>query len=340
MARFIVSKSKVLESYNKIKTLGVNVSYSQKTNPVVAEILEEKTDCYFSVHSLKSLEKVKDKSRVWYFAQAWNKNEITELFKLNVSNFVVDNMNDLDIMLNNLDRKINLLLRMKLKENTVFTGKYFVFGMDSKKVNENIKLLKNNENIGKLGIHVHRKTQNVSEWNLKDEFSDAIDQETFKLIDMINIGGGIPAKYKNSNDKAIEVIYETIKEFSGWLKERNIELWAEPGRAIAAPSAVLEANIVNIYENNLVVDCSIFNGALDTAIANVKMLVEGEMEKGTSQQNYSIKGITPASEDILRYSVYLDNPKIGDKIKFLNAGAYTYTTDFCDLDKIETVIVE
>lgn len=340
MARFIISKSKVLESYNRIKSLGVNVSYSQKTNPVVAEILEDKTDCFFSVHSLKSLSNMKDKSRVWYFAQAWNKDEINELFKLKVSNFVVDNVTDLDILLTNLDRKINLLLRMKLKENTVFTGKYFVFGMDSKLVNEKIKLLKNSKNIGKLGIHVHRKTQNVSEWNLKDEFSDAIDQETFKLIDIINIGGGMPAKYKNSNDKAIDVIYQTIKEFSDWLKSRNIELWAEPGRAIAAPSAVLEASIVNIYENNIIVDCSIYNGALDTAIANVKLLVEGEIEEGTSQQNYLIKGITPASEDILRYSVYLDNPKVGDKIRFLNAGAYTYTTDFCDLDKIETVIVE
>jgi ornithine decarboxylase len=229
---------------------------------------------------------------------------------------------------------------MKLKENTVFTGKYFVFGMDAKVVNDKIMELRNNKNIDKIGIHFHRKTQNVAEWQLKEELLDALKPEVFDKIDIINIGGGIPAKYKNSNDKAIEVIYDSIRELNSWLKDKNIELWTEPGRAIAAPAVVLEANILNIYDNNIIVDCSIFNGMLDTAVANVKLIVENELDKGNSQQNYTIKGITPASEDILRYSVYLDNPKIGDKIRFLNAGAYTYATDFCDLDKIGTVIVE
>jgi ornithine decarboxylase len=44
--------------------------------------------------------------------------------------------------------------------------------------------------------------------------------------------------------------------------------------------------------------------------------------------------------DIFRYRTYLDNPKVGDKIVFLNAGAYTYSTDFCNLKKLETVIVD
>lgn len=341
MARFIISKSKVLDAYDRIKDLGVKISYSQKTNPLVAEILEDNTDCLFSVHSLKSLDKIKDKSRAWYFAQAWSREELDSLFSLNVNNFVIDNINDLNILTNYLNKnnkKINILLRMKLKENTVFTGKYFVFGMDSRTINEKIIELRSNQNIDKLGIHFHRKTQNVAEWELKEELMDALKPETFEAIDMINIGGGIPAKYKNSNDRAIEVIYDKIKELGIWLESKGIELMAEPGRAIAAPAAVLEADVLNVYDNNIIVDCSIYNGMLDTVVANVKLIVDGELEKGTAQQNYTIKGITPASEDILRYSVYLDNPKVGDKIRFLNAGAYTYTTDFCDLDEIEVVI--
>jgi hypothetical protein len=31
---------------------------------------------------------------------------------------------------------------------------------------------------------------------------------------------------------------------------------------------------------------------------------------------------------------------MGDKIIFINAGAYTYQTDFCHLDKIETKIID
>jgi diaminopimelate decarboxylase len=98
MARFIVSRKKAREAYDRIKDLGVKISYSQKTNPLVAEILEAATDCLFSVHSLKSLSKIKDKSRVWYFAQAWKDEDLDSLFSSGVNNFVVDNINDLDVL--------------------------------------------------------------------------------------------------------------------------------------------------------------------------------------------------------------------------------------------------
>ena len=40
--------------------------------------------------------------------------------------------------------------------------------------------------------------------------------------------------------------------------------------------------------------------------------------------------------DLFRYRAYLKNLKVGDKLVFLNVGAYNFTTDFCDLEKIET----
>ena len=39
--KFILSKSKVLEQYNKVKEIGDVVSYSSKTNQMVTKILEE-----------------------------------------------------------------------------------------------------------------------------------------------------------------------------------------------------------------------------------------------------------------------------------------------------------
>jgi len=44
--------------------------------------------------------------------------------------------------------------------------------------------------------------------------------------------------------------------------------------------------------------------------------------------------------DIFRYKVYLNSPKVGDKIRFLNAGAYNFSSDFCNLKKLKTEIVE
>jgi ornithine decarboxylase len=44
--------------------------------------------------------------------------------------------------------------------------------------------------------------------------------------------------------------------------------------------------------------------------------------------------------DLFRYRVYLKEVKVGDQLVFLNAGAYNFTTDFCDLEKLETQVVE
>ena len=63
---------------------------------------------------------------------------------------------------------------------------------------------------------------------------------------------------------------------------------------------------------------------------------EGEGEG----ESFIIKGCTPCSMDIFRYDVRLSNPKVGDSITFLNAGAYNFSSTFCNLERLPTVIVE
>ena len=107
--------------------------------------------------------------------------------------------------------------------------------------------------------------------------------------------------------------------------------------ATGAPAIKLQAEILNVYDNNIIINCSVFNGAMDTFVAHIRLLVEGELEKGDA---YTIKGSTPDSMDIFRYRVFFDKkPKIGDKVTFLNAGAYNYSSDFCKLPKLETEVV-
>ena len=342
--RFTISKKKVLEQYNKLKNAGFKISYSLKTNPIVGTILEKETDSWFSVHLTNELKHLKDFSRVMYLAQGWDEEELDELFKKGINKFVVDNETDLNTLLNYLEKnnkKIILFLRMKLKEMTIHTGRYFVFGMYSQRINELVKKLKDNKNIEKLGIHVHRKTQNVSEWSLKYEMEQSLAEETLKNIDYFCLGGGMPVKYKNISDKSIEYVLKKMKEFKEWLEQHNIEAIAEPGRYISGPPTKLVTYVKNVIENNIIINASVYNASMDTIIVPIKLLVEGELEEGPIENKFTIKGITPCSMDIFRYKVFLKNrPKRGDKIVFLNAGAYTFTTDFCDLNKIETEIVE
>ena len=170
MAKFILSKKKVLEQFEKVSIVSDIVSYSSKTNPYVTKILEKETDCMFSLHLTNELKNIKDMSRVLFLAQATGHDDFSNLYHTGIRNFVIDNESDLKEFLFFLnlweDIKVNLLLRLKLRENTIRTEKYFVFGMSSEIVNEKLKELRKNKNIEKLGIHFNRKTQNTSEWNL------------------------------------------------------------------------------------------------------------------------------------------------------------------------------
>lgn len=340
-SRFIVSKSKLLSQYKILKDLGLEVSYSLKTFPEIAHILENETDSFFTIHMMESFSFVKDYGRIWFVAQAWSKPQIKEMIEKNVRNFIVDNETDLKVLVDFLkdsNQKINLLLRLKMREHTIHTGKYFVFGMYSKQINELIPKLRQIKNIDKLGIHFHRKTQNTSEWNIKDELSQMIDKTTWDLIDIVNIGGGLPVDYKNTTARNIDFIFQKIIELKDWLNEKKIKLIIEPGRFLAAPPTKLETEILAIHENNIIVDASVYNSSMDSIIVPIKLLVEGEIENG---ENYVIKGCTPCSMDIFRYDVkFKEKPKVGDKIIFLNAGAYCFTTDFCNLPKLPIVFVD
>jgi ornithine decarboxylase len=343
MSKFILSKSKVLEQYKKVEQLADTVSYSSKTNAHVTKILEQESNCLFSVHFKNELKHIQDKSRVLFLAQAWNKEEIKELVQMQIRNFVVDNIPDLEILLSfleeNTDIKINLLLRLKLKENSIRTERYFVFGISSEIINKKVKELRNNSQIEKLGVHFHRKTQNMSEWNLQYEVSQILEEEVLEMIDIMNIGGGLPSEYANTNVKVIESIFNKIKEFKSWLNLKNIQLMIEPGRFISAPAVKLITKVLRIYENNIIVNASVYNSDMDALIVPVKLKVENEVDKNNGQP-YVIKGVTPCSMDLFRYRVYLKDVQEGDELIFLNAGAYNFTTNFCDLDEIETEVVE
>ncbi len=337
-AKFIVHKKKVLRQYNNLKEITPNITYSFKTNNEVAKVLEEETDSYFSIHMEESLPLIKDKSRIWFLTQAITPGQLERLFNQGIRKFIIDNEPDIEKMLEFLEKskhKIDLLLRLNIRENTLHTAKYFVFGMKSETIKKWLKVIKKHPNIKKTGIHFHRKTQNVGEWSIKEELMRTFGNDYLKIMDIINIGGGLPAKYKNSSDKTLPIIFKRLKELKKWLDEHNIELWLEPGRYIAAPSVDLETTIIGIYENTIVVNASIYNSAMDTQLLPLKLLIKGEKEKNEGKR-YIIKGYTPCSLDMFRYRVYLKNPKVGDKITFINAGAYNFTTDFCNLKKLKT----
>jgi len=338
---FTLSKSKLLEQIKKLEGLNLKISYSYKTNREIGKVLQEiAPQVNFSIHAQEEIKDIKDKSGISFFTQAESIEEIKETLKSGIKNFVIDNEIDLQRILKvvkETSTKINLSIRMKFQEHRIGTGKYFIYGLSSSKVNEIIKEIKDNPLIEKIGIHLHRKSQNTSEWEIIEEIKDSLKEETLERINMINLGGGLPSIYRSSNVDVFNYIFEKLKKAQKWLVEKNIETIIEPGRFLAAPPIKLVTEIIQAYDNNLIINTTIYHCALDNSLTNTKMLIENETENGEA---FLIKGNSPTRDDIFRYKVKLKNPKVGDTITFLNAGAYNYTTDFFGYKKLETKIIE
>ena len=342
-AKFILSKQKLLNQIQIIEDLNLKISYSYKTNREVGNVLQEVCNCDFSIHVKEEIDMIKDKSKIWFFVQAESEKELKEILEKGVRNFVIDNEVDLERILNVIKKeitRINLSLRMKFQEHRIGSGKYFVYGMSSKKINEIIREIKDNPFIGKLGIHIHRKSQNTSEWEIRDEIENSLVKESLERINFLNFGGGLPTEYRSYTSKILVYIFEKIIQAKEFLKQHGIESYIEPGRFLAGPCIKLQTEIIQIYGRNLVLNTTIYNCALDSALLGMRMLVEKELSDSEDGEYYLLKGNSPTRDDIFRYKVKLQNPQVGDKIIFLNAGAYNYSTDFFGYKKLKTEIKE
>ncbi len=341
-AKFILSKKILRDQVNKLKDLGLKISYSYKTNKQVGSVLQDISDVDFSIHSFEELSDIENKSRIWFFTQAESVEELKNLLKKGVRKFVVDNIVDCKNLIDavsSTEYKIILSLRMKFIEHRIGTGKYFVYGMDSKVVDDFIQSIIN-ENIVSLGIHVHRKSQNITEWNIKEELIDSLSEATLEKIDFVNFGGGLPSVYRSNSVNVFPYIFKKLREARDFLEQKKIVSYIEPGRFICAPAIRLLTEIIQINKLNIIINTTIYNCALDTVLTGTKLLVEGELDESSDGNFYLIKGNSPTRDDIFRYKVKLKCPKVGDSIVFLNAGAYNYTTDFFGYKKLKTEIVE
>jgi len=342
-ARFVLSKKIVKKQVKILEDLGLKISYSYKTNREIGNILQEISDVDFSIHAREEIEMIKNKEKVWFFIQAELENELEEILGKGIRNLVIDNKIDLQRLLKVIEKKqvkINLSLRMKFQEHRIGTGKYFVYGMGSKDINEIITKIKNNQFIDKLGVHIHRKSQNTSEWEIQQELEDSLTKDNLVRLNIINLGGGLPSRYRGYTSDVMSYISEKLKNTVQWLEKFNIKAFIEPGRFIAAPPIKLEVEIIQIQGKNIIVNTTIYNCCLDTILTGTKMLVEKELSENEEGEFYLIKGNSPTRDDIFRYQVKLENPKVGDKITFLNAGAYNYTTDFFGYKKLITEVID
>ena len=322
---FLVSKKEIHKRIREITSFSDETYYSYKTNPFIGDYIASNNLLPLSLNLFYSLQHLSKRalSRSIYYLQGEDKQLIKKIVDMGITRFVVDNEPDLSRLLEVTLPK-ELFIRVKFREHTFYTGKNFVFGISWKKLLGLIKHY-NLDRVDSLGLHFHRKTQNIGDWYITHEFKYLFPSEAHRFIQKVNIGGGIPFVYANSQPD-VSTILRDIASFRDYLHDHGLLLVIEPGRYIAAPSVKLRTRVINAYDNTLVVNASIHNAYIDTFLLNIRLRILDEQKQGYC---YTIKGYTLDSLDIFRYKAcFSSQKKVGDEIIFLDAGAYNFHCSF------------
>ena len=192
-------------------------------------------------------------------------------------------------------------------------------------------------NVRGVSFHVGSQQRDVGAWasaitKVRYIF-DWMSKEGVTL-DLVNMGGGIPARYTSEipdphtcAEEITRTLTETFGELSQWPK-----IIMEPGRSLVAEAGVLVSEVVLItrksiqgMEKWLYTDAGVFNGLIETLGESIQYPVWCEA-KGEDDQSFILAGPTCDSLDLMyeRYRVPLPSEiGEGDRLYWLSAGAYT-----------------
>jgi len=320
---FVFSRKIIKQQHQKLKkAFNAEILYSFKTNPhsKIIRFLHE-LGCGFTICSIEELEQIRKMIKNPKISFL---NPGAGLSNLNIKDVVVDSESQLE-KINKQEH--NIWLRI----NTIL-DKDSLLGVSIERADEIAK------KVNLHGIHNHLKTQNTNLKLWKTNIKKLTDFAKKHKIENINIGGGFPIPYLKKVP-SLEQIADAVKPFLS-----GFSITIEPGRYIAAPSGVLLTKVRLIKKlknkNIAILDASVYNSSMDTIIMNQELpcLVANKMDKKQTTE-YVLRGCTPDSLDVFRKKVKLPKLHEGDIIAFMNAGAYTFASDFLSLKKPEAYFI-
>ena len=210
-----------------------------------------------------------------------------------------------------------------------------------------------------VSFHVGSQQKSVAVWNdallmVKDIFDQLLNEQGIKL-QMINLGGGFPARYLSKINPTKEYA-EAVKQYlvDSYGVDDMPEIILEPGRSLAASSGVLVSEVVLISRKShddttrwVYTDVGLFQGLIETLGEAIKYPVyTPKMETSTNAGRVVLAGPTCDSADIMYEETDYQLPEeleIGDKIFWLTTGAYTnsYSSiEFNGFPPLEVVYID
>lgn len=186
-----------------------------------------------------------------------------------------------------------------------------------------------------LSFHVGSQQLDPAHWGKAiSDISILIDalREGGISLEMINIGGGFPARYNDdvlSLDKFITYIRDHFSQHFG---DKWPTIITEPGRYIVAEAGVLQSEVVCVSVKDfgeeirwVYLDVGKFGGLAETIDESIVYRIKTEKDHDEFGP-VILAGPTCDSCDTLYENTFFQLPltlKAGDKVQILSAGAYT-----------------
>lgn len=253
-------------------------------------------------------------------------------FDYGIRHFVLDHEDELYKIMRETDLAQDLHLTVRIacpKNDSALIDFSSKFGANRE---DAIMLLQHCRSVSKtLGIsfHVGTQTTQSARYAMAIHYSAAIIRESGINIDSINIGGGYPVAYQG--DKNIPTHKDCIDAALQALKEEQLEdlnLLAEPGRALVANGAKLVTRVELRKDDMLYINDGVYGGLfdaakwVDTLFPTTAISCDRPFDGDTTP--YRLSGPTCDSLDMMNGPFTLPSDiDMGDWIVFDNVGAYS-----------------
>jgi ornithine decarboxylase len=189
-----------------------------------------------------------------------------------------------------------------------------------------------------ISFHVGSQQRNLEQWDLAIERAAQVFSALKGhgiMLKMLNIGGGMPVKYRNKDVPNISEASDAIMQAMTRHFGKNLpSIVTEPGRVICASAGTLEAEVVLVSQKSyndetrwIYLDIGKFSGLAETMDEAIKYFISTPYD-GEANGPVILAGPTCDGADILYENSDYRLPlalKTGDRVRILNTGAYTTT---------------
>ncbi|PCF83448.1 diaminopimelate decarboxylase [Staphylococcus delphini] len=286
-----------------------------------------------------------DPQRIHFHGNNKTKHEIRYALESGIGYFVVDALDEIDLIEQYATKPVDVLLRVNPGVEA-HTHEFIQTGQEKSKFGlslkhglalEAVEKIRNTHNIVLKGIHFHIGSQIEETTGMIETAKMVLNwlDEHAIAIDLLNLGGGFSAQYVEGDqsfdiEAGITEIVQAIKAECQQLKYPIPTLSIEPGRSIVAEAGV------TLYEVGIIKDIpgvnkyvSIDGGMSDhirTALYDAKYQALLINRNETADETVTIAGKLCESGDIIIHEAQLPSSvKRGDYLAILTTGAYHYS---------------